>query len=117
MSDNTPDKQTNFEGSVVGSAVGGGTVNAKNIAGRDINIHNYPAPAVEEVTFPIHQIAHLPNSNFTGRTEILQQVAETLAAGQTTVVTQTIAGLGGVGKTQLALAYCCAKCTATTRMT
>ena len=65
-----------------------------------------PAPIVEKPTFPIHHIAHPENPNFTGRKEILQQVATTLAAGQTTVVTQTIAGLGGVGKTQLALAYC-----------
>ncbi|WP_420629247.1 tetratricopeptide repeat protein [Candidatus Leptofilum sp.] len=66
--------------------------------------HNYPA-APEKPTFPIHKIAHPQNPNFTGRTEILAQVAETLNAGQTTVVTQTIARLGGVGKTQLALAY------------
>jgi hypothetical protein len=54
----------------------------------------------------LHQIPHPQNPNFTGREAILQQVAETLAAGQTAVVTQTIAGLGGVGKTQVALAYC-----------
>ncbi len=105
MSDQTPDNPTHFHGPVVGSAVGGGTVNAENIAGRDINIHNHPAPVVEKPTFPLHQIAHPPNPNFTGREDILQQVADTLHAGQTTVVTQTIAGLGGIGKTQLALAY------------
>lgn len=47
-----------------------------------------------------------PNPNFTGREDILQQIYQTLNADQTTVVTQAIAGLGGVGKTQLALAYC-----------
>ena len=54
----------------------------------------------------LYHIPHPQNPNFTGRADILQQVAEMLNAGQTTVVTQTIAGLGGVGKTQLALAYC-----------
>ena len=54
----------------------------------------------------LHHIPHPQNPNFTGRAQILQQVADTLSAGQTTVVTQTIAGLGGVGKTQVALAYC-----------
>ncbi|MCB8926743.1 MAG: tetratricopeptide repeat protein [Ardenticatenaceae bacterium] len=84
---------------------------SKNIAVGDnaqVNVnevhHHHPAPA-EKPTFPIHQIAHPQNPNFTDREQILQQVEQTLAAGQTTVVTQTIAGLGGVGKTQLALAY------------
>ncbi|MCB8979117.1 MAG: hypothetical protein H6657_17015 [Ardenticatenaceae bacterium] len=53
----------------------------------------------------LHHIPHPQNPNFTGREQILQQVEAALSAGQTTVVTQTIAGLGGVGKTQLALAY------------
>ena len=89
-----------------------GNIDGKGIAigdGAQVHIHEehiHPAaPVVEKPTFPIHQIAHPENPNFTGRTEILQQVAATLVAGQTTVVTQTIAGLGGVGKTQVALAY------------
>ena len=53
----------------------------------------------------LHHIPHPENPHFTGREQILQQVENTLRAGQTTVVTQTIAGLGGVGKTQVALAY------------
>ena len=89
-------KAGNIENSQ-GIAIGDG-------ARAEVNIHNY-APEPEKPTFPIHQIAHPNNPNFTGREQILQQVAQTLSAGQTTVVTQTIAGLGGVGKTQLALAY------------
>lgn len=102
-----PKNQTNFHDKVVGSAVGGGTVWAENIAGGDINIKKIypPAKEKEKPTFPIHYITHPQNPNFTGREQILQQMAETLNAGQTTVVTQTIAGLGGVGKTQVALAY------------
>ncbi len=61
---------------------------------------------VASFTNRLHQIPYPENPNFTGRTEILQQVAATLNARQTTVVTQAIVGLGGVGKTQLALAYC-----------
>ncbi|MFZ1397661.1 MAG: hypothetical protein WAS33_12215, partial [Candidatus Promineifilaceae bacterium] len=33
----------------------------------------------------LHHIPHPPNPNFTGREQILQQVAQTLTAGQTTV--------------------------------
>ncbi|MCA9975354.1 MAG: hypothetical protein KC413_06375, partial [Anaerolineales bacterium] len=60
MSDDTPDKQTNFHGAVTGSASDGGTVNAENIAGRDINIYP-PAPVEEKPTFPIHHIPHPQN--------------------------------------------------------
>ena len=47
-----------------------------------------------------------PNPHFVGRTEQLEQIAQNFAnAANPLVVTQAIAGLGGVGKTQLALAY------------
>jgi tetratricopeptide (TPR) repeat protein len=63
------------------------------------------ATVVSRAANRLHHIPHPENPHFTGREQILQQVENTLNAGQTTVVTQTIAGLGGVGKTQLALAY------------
>ena len=50
------------------------------------------------------------NPNFTGRVDLLDQLHHNLTAGETTIgaaaITQVIAGLGGVGKTQLALEYC-----------
>ncbi len=46
------------------------------------------------------------NPNFTGREGLLDQLHHNLTAGETTAITQAIAGLGGVGKTQLALEYC-----------
>ncbi|WP_420640655.1 tetratricopeptide repeat protein [Candidatus Leptofilum sp.] len=47
-----------------------------------------------------------PNPHFIGRTEQLEQIAANFAnTANPLVVTQAIAGLGGVGKTQLALAY------------
>lgn len=70
----------------------------------EVTIHNYPVP-VEKPAFPIHHIAHPQNPNFTGREKILKKLTATLNAEETAVVIQTIAGLGGVGKTQLALAY------------
>jgi tetratricopeptide (TPR) repeat protein len=53
---------------------------------------------------PLH---NLPEDNlyFTGREAQLQQLHQHLSAGKQVVLTQAINGLGGVGKTQLALAY------------
>jgi phosphatidate phosphatase APP1 len=45
------------------------------------------------------------NAQFTGRTELLARLQPELAPGARVVVTQAIAGLGGIGKTQLAIEY------------
>jgi tetratricopeptide (TPR) repeat protein len=54
---------------------------------------------------PIWNIPHRRNPNFTGREELLQRLHEALTSGQHAALTQAIHGLGGVGKTQLALEY------------
>ena len=55
------------------------------------------------------RITNLPrrNPNFTGRGELLERLRGNLRAGAGAAVTQTeaISGLGGIGKTQLALEY------------
>jgi hypothetical protein len=45
------------------------------------------------------------SAHFTGRVEALTSIAHSLQARQGSVVTQSISGLGGVGKTQLAARY------------
>ena len=45
------------------------------------------------------------NPNFTGRESILAQLEAALASGTPVALTQAIAGLGGVGKTQTAVEY------------
>jgi tetratricopeptide (TPR) repeat protein len=53
---------------------------------------------------PIHNLP-LRNPNFTGRESYLTALREQLASGRAAALTQAISGLGGVGKTQLALEY------------
>lgn len=70
-----------------------------------------PALPAEEPGFPGQgpSITNLPrrNRNFTGRGELLERLRGNLRAGAGAAVTQTeaIHGLGGVGKTELALEY------------
>ncbi len=55
----------------------------------------------------INNFPHPHNPNFTGRVDLLDRLHEALASGERAAFTQTsaITGLGGVGKTQLALQY------------
>jgi len=53
----------------------------------------------------IWNVPHLRNPNFTGREELLRSLRAALTSGRPAAVTQAIAGLGGVGKTQLAVEY------------
>ena len=73
--------------------------------------------AVEEMTteavgknqtqklFPIWHVPHSRNMNFTGREEILSDLRNALESGKPAALTQAISGLGGVGKSQLAIEY------------
>ncbi len=45
------------------------------------------------------------NPNFTGRKEYLDNMRNALKSGNTALLTQTIKGLGGIGKTQIAKEY------------
>jgi len=54
---------------------------------------------------PHWNVPHNRNPNFTGRGDLLTALHEQLNSGEATAVTQAIKGLGGVGKTQLAVEY------------
>ncbi len=54
---------------------------------------------------PIWNVPHNRNPNFTGREELLAALHRALRSKQPTALTQAISGLGGVGKTQLAVEY------------
>jgi TIR domain/NB-ARC domain len=53
----------------------------------------------------IWEVPLLRNPNFTGRDRMLDRLRSALRSGRPAALTQAIAGLGGVGKTQLALEY------------
>jgi hypothetical protein len=53
----------------------------------------------------IWNVPHRRNPNFTGREELLESLRAALTSDRTAAVTQAISGLGGVGKTQLAVEY------------
>jgi len=62
-------------------------------------------PTFPGVLPPVWNVPHLRNPNFTGRESLLTGIDDALAKGQHAALTQAVVGLGGVGKTQLALEY------------
>jgi len=86
--------------------------NVGNISGGQFigtQIVNPPplAAPTPQPKFPIFNIPHHRNPNFTGRVQLLDDLRAALTANQIVAVTQSqaIHGLGGVGKTQLAVEY------------
>ncbi len=73
--------------------------------------NNYVSPGTPALTSPspsrLWNIPYLRNPYFTGRESILKTLHEQLTTHQTTALTQrqAISGLGGIGKTQIALEY------------
>jgi len=64
------------------------------------------APVVRAAGLPaIWNVPHRRNINFTGREALLADLRQALTSGGHAALTQAIHGLGGVGKTQLAVEY------------
>jgi hypothetical protein len=78
---------------------------------RPIESSTFPAflhatPAHARGMLPdIWNVPHLRNPNFTGRDELLRDLTVPLTSGRPAAVAQAISGLGGIGKTQLAIEY------------
>lgn len=53
----------------------------------------------------VWNVPHLRNPNFTGREEIFTKIRKALTSGKPAMLTQVITGLGGIGKTQIAIEY------------
>jgi tetratricopeptide (TPR) repeat protein len=65
-------------------------------------------PAPERRQHEVTPVWNVPQRNqiFTGREELLTQLHEKLRSGTTAVLPEALHGLGGVGKTQIAIEYC-----------
>ena len=62
-------------------------------------------PAFPGALPPFWHIPYRRNPAFTGRESLLDRLHTALTSGEVAALTQAIAGLGGMGKTQLALEY------------
>jgi tetratricopeptide (TPR) repeat protein len=60
---------------------------------------------VSTAEFPIHEIPFQRNRNFTGRKDILDSIHHEFSAVQSTIPIHAINGMGGIGKTQIAVYY------------
>lgn len=71
------------------------------------DIHRAVVREPASPTQPARLLFNVPRQNtyFTGRAELLQDLAEALDAEKPTAIVQAVQGLGGVGKTQLAIEY------------
>jgi hypothetical protein len=54
---------------------------------------------------PIFHVPHDPVRHYVGRDELLEELRKELSSGRRAALTQAITGLGGIGKTQLAVQY------------
>jgi tetratricopeptide (TPR) repeat protein len=71
------------------------------------NYHfNYP-PVLPTPFSPQSRVGALPikNTSFTGRVDELAEIERSLSRAQQGIITQSVVGLGGVGKTQLVTEY------------
>ncbi len=81
---------------------------ARTISEGDTAMATTQQPAVETGRSTQPRIwGNIPprNPNFTGRVDLLERLSERLREGTTTVLPEAIHGMGGVGKTQLAIEY------------
>jgi tetratricopeptide (TPR) repeat protein/transcriptional regulator with XRE-family HTH domain len=54
---------------------------------------------------PVWNVPYRRNPFFTGREDVLQRLSDAFTTGKRVVLTQIISGLGGIGKTQIAVEY------------
>ncbi|MEA3324009.1 MAG: FxSxx-COOH system tetratricopeptide repeat protein [Euryarchaeota archaeon] len=60
---------------------------------------------IQKLLPPIWNVSHHRNPNFTGRKGILSELRSALTSGEPAAWKQAVTGMGGVGKTQLAVEY------------
>ena len=84
----------------------------QNVKGKDniivgegnVTVNQYFLPEAPK-DIKAWKLSYMRNPNFTGRKDLLKTLETNLNQGKITAITQAIHGLGGVGKTQLAVEY------------
>ena len=71
----------------------------------ETNLNKFQKQLNQKLLPHIWNIPHIRNPNFTGRDEILSGLRGALGSGEPATCKQTLTGLGGVGKSQLAIEY------------
>jgi tetratricopeptide (TPR) repeat protein len=76
---------------------------------KDIPRNRPSYPGTQKVRFPnslpFNNLPYIRNNYFTGRNTTLENISKEFDTGNAVSLTQTITGLGGIGKTQTALEY------------
>lgn len=75
-------------------------VNSHTMPRRDV-----PPSLSKDEPSPVWNIPYPRNPFFTGRENVLTQLADAFKTGQATALSQVISGLGGIGKTQIAVEF------------
>jgi tetratricopeptide (TPR) repeat protein len=86
------------------SSAGSGAESRVTLGQRPIFTSPHRDLPVEDVP-PIWGSIPPRNPNFTGRRELLRQLAERVTSGTTAVLPSALHGMGGIGKTQMAVEY------------
>ncbi|MET8539765.1 tetratricopeptide repeat protein [Kitasatospora sp. NPDC004799] len=94
------------QGWQVRNGIEGGTVNGHAFQAGEMTVHQYAAPAAAEVRWPV-VIGRIPPkaTAFQPRAELRREIDEARGEYGTVVLSQVLAGGGGVGKSQLAAHY------------
>ncbi|MFD5436468.1 tetratricopeptide repeat protein [Kitasatospora sp. NPDC127067] len=95
-----------MQGWQVRNGIENSTVNGSTFQARELTVHQYAAPAAVEVRWPV-VIGRIPPraTAFQPREELRREIDEARGEYGTVVLSQVLAGGGGVGKSQLAAHY------------
>lgn len=81
------------------------TANPKPSENKYSKENNTQKGVVSTAEFPIHEIPFQENRNFSGRKDIVNSIHEEFSTAQNTVPIYAVSGMGGIGKTQIAIHY------------
>src|SRR5947209_18751926 len=92
-----------LDGPVQGLVIGDNNSSTLTYQDKDLEVNRHP----QAVTFPIWHVPYPRNVLFTGRDDVLQLLHNRLTTTRNLALTQSqaISGLGGIGKTQIAVEY------------